>query len=95
MKNYRVKVRKEKADFFEELMRYLDFCDYEQVEGFSEPRIYPGFEMSSKDNHSKYPAGQQGNKSSDNTESKREVMENLREVMSRIEAQRDRNRKSQ
>ncbi|MGQ1946553.1 hypothetical protein ACT3CD_05560 [Geofilum sp. OHC36d9] len=95
MKNYRVKVRQEKADFFEELMRYLDFCDYEQVEGFSEPRIYPGFEMSSKDNHPKYPTRQHGAKGTDSAESKREVMENLREVMTRIEAQRDRNRKSQ
>jgi hypothetical protein len=82
--------------FFEELMRYLDFCDYEQVEGFSEPRIYPGFEMSSKDNHPKFTTKQHDVKGNDNNaETQKEAMENLREVMTRIEAQRDRNRKSQ
>jgi len=57
MKNYRVRVRDEKTAFFEELMRYLDFCDYESVEGFAEPRIYPGFEF--KEKEKKHKEGRQ------------------------------------
>ena len=34
-------------------MRYLDFCDYESVEGFAEPRIYPGFEFKEKEKSTK------------------------------------------
>ncbi|TCO09292.1 hypothetical protein [Natronoflexus pectinivorans] len=93
MKSYRVKVRDEKAEFFEELLRYLDFCDYEKVEGFAEPRIYPSFEIRSKDgNHkqgSKNSVKGSGGKFADTENS----LENLREVMSRIDALRDRSRK--
>jgi hypothetical protein len=32
MKHYRIKVRDDKAGFFEELLRYLDFLDYEYIQ---------------------------------------------------------------
>ncbi|WP_062125234.1 hypothetical protein [Geofilum rubicundum] len=91
MKNYRVRVRDEKAVFFEELMRYLDFCDYEGVEGFAEPRIYPGFDFKAKDTEIK---GNSKGKSKDKKHMDTEGnLSNLREVMSRIDALRDKNRK--
>ncbi|MDG5800032.1 hypothetical protein QA597_06640 [Marinilabiliaceae bacterium ANBcel2] len=89
MKNYRVKVRDDKAVFFEELMKYLDFCDYEKVDAFSKPRIYPGSES---DDNIKMKSKKSKSKNrfvSDSDDS----VENLREVMSKIDAMRDRNRK--
>lgn len=89
MKNYRVKVRDDKAVFFEELMRYLDFLDYEKVEGFSEPRIYSSFEISPK--NSKEAAGSKKGES-DKSKSLQELNSgfgNLREVIEKIEAMRD------
>ena len=32
MRDYRVRIRAERVSFFEELMRSLDFCDYERDE---------------------------------------------------------------
>jgi hypothetical protein len=87
MKNYRVKVRDDKAQFFEELMRYLDFLDFEVVEGFSEPRIYSGFEINAREKKA------QG--ASKNHKQEKPAMDaisgfgNIREVMERIEAMRD------
>ena len=91
MKNYRVRVRDEKAAFFEELMRYLDFCDYEGVEGFAEPRIYPGFDFKAGNTESRSKSkAKSKDKDKMDTESN---LSNLREVMSRIDAMRDKNRK--
>lgn len=98
MKHYRIKVRDDKATFFEELMRYLDFLDYEQVESFSEPRIYTNFELrpqkakvmeqrsvSSKEKGRIKTVGDQAKSSS---------AESLREVLARIDQMRDQSRKS-
>jgi len=89
MKNYRVKVREDKVAFFEELMRYLDFLDYEMVEGFSEPRIYSSFEMAPK---SKKMGSEPKSGDSDKSKSQQEPYSkfaNLREVMGKIDAMRD------
>ena len=91
MMSYRVKVRAEKADFFEELLKHLDFCDYEKLDSVSEARIYPSFEIRSGNNKVQgkvktESSGHIHNNSGDN-------LNNLREVMSRIDARRDRNRK--
>ncbi len=93
MKNYRVKVRDDKAEFFEELLRYLDFLDYEKVEGFSEPRIYSNFEIS--DNYRK-----KNPESKTNEEFNIKVaginessFDSLREVMQKIDARRDSGKK--
>lgn len=93
MKNYRVKVREDKAEFFEELMRYLDFLDYEKVEGFSEPRIYPSFEIRSSDRRGRVTA-----KSAAHTKDRQppELDDNLssiREVMQKIDAMRDKSKR--
>ncbi len=91
MTNYRVRVRGEKADFFEELLKYLGFCDFEKVDDLSDDGIYPGFEIRSGDHKGQgriktESPGHFYNNSGDN-------LNNLREVMSRIDAQRDRYRK--
>lgn len=93
MKNYRVKVRDDKAGFFEELMRYLDFLDYETVEGFSEPRIYPSFELRGDQKR-----GRNSTKNSGKTKGKNEPgsvnnLNTIREVMQKIEAMRDKGKK--
>ncbi len=93
MKNFRVKVRDDKADFFEELMRYLDFLDYEMVEGFSEPRIYPGFEIRANEKKGSAMSKNSGSlkeKLSSNAESH---LDNLREVIQKIDAMRDKAKK--
>ncbi|MBN1925630.1 MAG: hypothetical protein JW798_07340 [Prolixibacteraceae bacterium] len=96
MKHYRIKVRDDKAVFFEELLRYLDFLDYEQVESFSEPRIYTNFELRSqkekekKTNMSKDKAKYSGRK----LEGQSSSSDSLREVLARIDQIRDQARKS-
>ncbi|MGQ1889729.1 hypothetical protein ACT29H_04735 [Thermophagus sp. OGC60D27] len=96
MKHYRIKVRDDKAEFFEELLRYLDFLDYEEVENFSEPRIYPNFDLNP------HPQKNQKNLTTEptfpNIKNKNSQQEsypdNLREVMARIDQLRDQARKS-
>jgi hypothetical protein len=96
MKHYRIKVRDDKADFFEELLRYLDFLDYEQVEGFSEPRIYTNFELRSRQDGDKktegtreqiFPSQRSSNKQESSADS-------LREVLAKIDQIREQSRKS-
>lgn len=94
MKNYRVKVRDEKAEFFEELLRYLDFCDYEKVEGFAEPRIYPSFEIRSQEKTQKGNPRNTGKNKEQLFSDPEKNLDSLREVMSRIDAMRDKNRKA-
>ncbi len=91
MRNYRVRVRGEKADFFEELLKHLDFCDFEKVDDLSDAGVYSGFDVRPGDHkvQGKIKTESPGhfyNNTGDN-------LNNLREVMSRIDAQRDRYRK--
>ena len=93
MIHYRIKVRDDKAKFFEELLRYLDFLDYEEVENFAEPRIYPNFELKP------HPEKNQNNMMKEpdfpNKKNQEESYpDNLREVMARIDKIRDQARKS-
>lgn len=92
MRNFRVRVRDEKAAFFEELMRYLDFCDYESVESFSESRIYPGFNFKEKEGEGK-PGSKGKSKRSSGEADSESNFNNLREVMAKIEAMRDKSKK--
>ncbi|MFO8002056.1 MAG: hypothetical protein R6U46_12485 [Marinilabilia sp.] len=99
MKHYRIKVRDDKVEFFEELLRYLDFLDYEQVENFSEPRIYNNFELKARDTED--PKGSKrksktlaGNKRGKEKESEESSAESLREVLSKIDQMRDESRKN-
>jgi hypothetical protein len=94
MKNYRVKVRDEKADFFEELLRYLDFCDYEKVEGFAEPRIYPNFEIHAQGKNQQGQSRKGGKYKEEIFSDPEKKLDNLREVMAKIDAIRDKSRRS-
>ena len=105
MKHYRIKVRDDKVEFFEELLRYLDFLDYEQVESFSEPRIYANFELRARQEEEKKGTKRKtksSGSSGDTTkrgkgkgkEQNESSAESLREVLSRIDQMRDESRKN-
>ncbi|MFW6275826.1 MAG: hypothetical protein ACOC2M_04250 [bacterium] len=96
MKHYRIKIRDDKAAFFEELLRYLDFLDYEQVESFSEPRIYPNFELKTREDKEDKTSGKKYSVSSKGKENegKGSSAESLREVLAKIDQIRDQSRKS-
>ena len=97
MKHYRIKVRDDKSEFFEELLRYLDFLDYEQVEAFSEPRIYANFELKSqhdKSTHSKSESEKAHSRGGGQMEQEDSTAESLREVLARIDKMRDEARKN-
>lgn len=96
MKHYRIKVRDDKAKFLEELLRYLDFLDYEEVENFSEPRVYPNFELkSSREKKRKQSKRKEQAPSATSKDNKQESSaESLREVMARIDQMRDQVRKN-
>jgi hypothetical protein len=94
MKHYRIKVRDDKAGFFEELLRYLDFLDYEQVENFSEPRVYTNFELSAGQDKKKKPEKSPSRFTSPGKGDKQESSaDSLREVLARIDKMRDQARK--
>jgi len=96
MKHYRIKIRDDKAAFFEELLRYLDFLDYEQVEGFSEPRVYTNFELRARENKEKRPTQTRESVSSKGKQSmgQSSSADSLREVLAKIDQIRDQARKS-
>ena len=104
MKHYRIKVRDDKVEFFEEMLRYLDFLDYEQVDSFSEPRIYTNFELRARQEEEKTEgkkksrtsgASRKTKQSKDASASGQESSaESLREVLSRIDQMRDEARKN-
>jgi len=101
MKHYRIKVRDDKVEFFEELLRYLDFLDYEQVENFSEPRVYTNFELRARQDEEKkgtkqkFKSGRKSDtsRSGKSKEENESSAESLREVLSRIDQMRDESRK--
>ncbi len=96
MKHYRIKVRDDKAAFLEELLRYLDFLDYEQVENFSEPRIYSNFELRSRKDQQNETSGQKTTvrKKDKISQEQSSSADSLREVLARIDQMRDQSRKS-
>ncbi|PWE00642.1 hypothetical protein [Marinilabilia rubra] len=95
MKHYRIKVRDDKATFFEELLRYLDFLDYEQVEGFTEPRIYTNFELRARqDKEKKSEKTKESSFKSKYGGGEESSGESLRDVLARIDQIRDQARKN-
>jgi hypothetical protein len=97
MKNFKVLVHNHKAEFFKELLRCLDFVEFEEVESFSEPRIYPGanFEIRpSAGANASQAAMLLSDKVSGKTAalSNEEKMENLRKALRQIDEQRSKNR---
>ncbi|MBN2166787.1 MAG: hypothetical protein JW717_10965 [Marinilabiliaceae bacterium] len=89
MKSFRIKVQEDKVQFFYELLTYLGFVEFEQVEDYHEPRIYPGgnFEIrsgvSSPDDKLKSKVSQKND----------EGLDSIRKVLNQIEKQRNKNRK--
>jgi hypothetical protein len=95
MKHYRIKIRDDKAAFFEELLRYLDFLDYEQMESFSEPRIYTNFELKAREEKENKTGKTKniGSSKGRHTEGQSSSAESLREVLAKIDQIRDQSRK--
>jgi hypothetical protein len=94
MKSFKVQVQNSKADFFRELLRNLDFVDFEEVDGFYESRVYPGanFELrtQSRPATTEKPVAGVPNVTKD-----ADAMANIRKVLSNIDAQRDKHRTNQ
>lgn len=88
MKNFKVHVDDAKASFFRELMESFAFVKYEEVDGFHEPRVYPGgnFEIRSQ------PAGSSKPPKDITTLPNDEAMKNIRTAIKAIEVLRERNR---
>lgn len=91
MKSFKVQVDDEKASFLVELFRSLAYVKFEEVDGFHEPRIYPGgkFEIRAQSLGKGKPLAPKVEPGSLQHE---EAVRNLREAMKAIEMQRDRNR---
>lgn len=97
MKSFKVLVHNHRADFFKELMKCFDFVEIEEVESFSEPRVYPGANFEIRSSSSSSAANlnsMQFEKSNlkNVTLSNEEKMENLRNALRQIEEQRNKNR---
>jgi hypothetical protein len=97
MKSFKVLVHNHRADFFKELMKCFDFVEIEEVESFSEPRVYPGANFEIRSSSSTSAANlnsMQFEKSNlkNATLSNEEKMENLRNALRQIEEQRNKSR---
>jgi hypothetical protein len=94
MKSFKVQVQNSKADFFRELLRNLDFVDFEEVDGFYESRVYPGanFELRT---HSRPAPGDKPVSGVPSVTKDADAMANIRKVLSNIDAQRDKHRTNQ
>lgn len=97
MKSFKVLVHNHKAEFFKELMKCFDFVEIEEVESFSEPRVYPGanFEIRSSSatnatNINSVPLDKANIKNV--SMSNEEKMENLRNALRLIDEQRNKHR---
>ncbi len=89
MKNFKVQVDDEKADFFKQLLQSLNFARYEEVDTFHEPRIYPAanFEIRSKlsdDSFYESEAREEGAKKK-SQDSLSERYSSLKDVISQID----------
>ena len=93
MKNYKVQVQNHKAEFFVELLKNLDFVEFEEVEGFYEPRVYEGgnFEIRSNKGVSTSAPVVKKEKAADVTSE--EAILSLRKALSQIEQQRSHHKK--
>ncbi|WP_075589978.1 hypothetical protein [Labilibacter marinus] len=97
MKNYKVQVSEKEARFFVELMDKLSFVQYEEVESFTEPRIYPAADFEIRSSKDKTViADLHNSKNSPNKslevkdESKKDAMRDIRDVISQIDKLRNR-----
>ncbi|TAJ12014.1 hypothetical protein DMA11_14575 [Marinilabiliaceae bacterium JC017] len=97
MKNFKVKVENGKADFFKELMKNLDFVEFEEVEAFHEPRIYPGanFEIRSQKAGASQISVPPGGIDISSEAGAAQSMDRLKEVLSKIDQMRDQSKKKE
>ncbi len=102
MKNFKVKIDDEKADFFKELLKNLDFVSFEEVDSFHEPRIYPAadFEIrsprdpisSSYDKLTRGSEDSQKKNVNDPSIRRKSALDDIRSVISNIDKLRDRSK---
>lgn len=94
MKSFKVLVHNHKAEFFKELLKNFDFVEFEEVDSFSEPRVYPGanFEIRSSANTQHMPLMADKPSLNSTSLSNEDKMENLRKALRQIEEQRSKNR---
>jgi len=96
MKNFKIQVSDKEVIFFMELMDKLNFVQYEAVESFNEPRVYPGadFQIRSGKNQVDSEVDTVAQKTAKSIpeemeNSKKEALNNIRNVISLIDRQRD------
>ncbi len=99
MKNFKVIVEDSEVKFFLKLLDNLNFVQYEQVENFTEPRIYPAadFEIhSAKEKSSKSteisPLKTSKLSIEEEEKLKMDTLNDIRNVISRIDRMRDRSK---
>ncbi len=89
MKNFKVQVDDEMADFFKQLLQSLNFARYEEVDTFHEPRIYPAanFEIRSRLSDDSFYTKEEDEKSEKQKshDSLSERYSNLKDVISQID----------
>lgn len=90
MKSFKVKISDDKYQFFIDLMKNLQFVEYEEVDGFHEPRVYPGanFEIRSSTDEKEKERKKESKVSSKDEEG----MNSIRSVLEKIEKQREGNK---
>lgn len=93
MKDYRVRIRAERMGFFEELMNSLDFCDYERVEEIVGAMSNSNLESNPQQKKKVSKVKPKTRRQIDSSDYFGESIDNLREVISKIEARRDQNRR--
>jgi len=95
MRDYRVRIRAERMVFFEELMRSLDFCDYERLEEPVGSMTTSNLKSHSRKEKKVSKVKLSNRNQIDSSDNFRESIDNLREVISRIDARRDQSRRNE
>ncbi len=92
MKNFKVKVDDVHVEFFKQLMDRLSFVNYEEVDAFHEPRIYPGADFEIRSGQTRKPQEVLKKSSKSNKEldakSHSDTMDDIRSVISKIDKMR-------
>jgi hypothetical protein len=92
MKNFKVKVQNDKVQFFKELLTHLDFVEFEEMEVVAEPRVYPATNFEIRPHKSLMNENLEKRKLNSNLDE--DGLESIRKVMSKIEEERNKNRKA-
>ncbi len=92
MKSFKVQVQNHKAEFFKELLKNLDFVEFEQVEGFYEPRVYPGAKFEIRSNTAVSTSAPTLPSEAKIPPTSDDAMASLRKALSQIDEQRQKRR---